>query len=382
MTSEPSPAAPAASPTPPAPVLAEAGAAPPAAATAAPPAAPAAPLHAAPRLPGASHGLWLAWLLAAVGLVLSLMLWQKLGGMQEQLARQSSDAGTQSVEARTLARQAEEGVRDMAGKVAALDARVAELAAYRAQLDELVHSVTRARDENLAVDLEAALRLAQDQTQLTGSVEPLLAALRTAERRLARSSDPRLAPVGRAVARDLERVKAASLPDAAGLLARLDQLLRQVDDLPAGNDVHPARGAPGAAGAPAATTDSWWGRLWQSVRDEAQGLLRVSRVERPEASMMSPEQVFFVRENLKLRLQGARLALLARQYEAARADLSAAASALGTWFDPASRRTQAAATLLQQIQASTRSAELPRVDETLVALGHAVASAGAVSGAR
>ena len=98
--------------------------------------------------------------------------------------------------------------------------------------------------------------------------------------------------------------------------------------------------------------------------------------------MMSPEQVFFVRENLKLRLQGARLALLARQYEAARADLSAAASALGTWFDPASRRTQAAATLLQQIQASTRSAELPRVDETLVALGHAVASAGAVSGAR
>ena len=155
MTSEPSPAAPAASPTPPAPVLAEAGAAPPAAATAAPPAAataappaaPAAPLHAAPRLPGASHGLWLAWLLAAVGLVLSLMLWQKLGGMQEQLARQSSDAGTQSVEARTLARQAEEGVRDMAGKVAALDARVAELAAYREQLDELVHSVTRAAGE-------------------------------------------------------------------------------------------------------------------------------------------------------------------------------------------------------------------------------------------
>ena len=252
MTSEPSPAAPAASPTPPAPVVTDAGAAPAAAAMAAPPAAPAAPPHpAAPRLHGASHGLWLAWLLAAVGLVLSLMLWQKLGGMQEQLARQSSDAGTQSVEARTLARQAEEGVRDMAGKVAALDARVAELAAYRAQLDELVHSVTRARDENLAVDLEAALRLAQDQTQLTGSVEPLLAALRTAERRLARSSDPRLAPVGRAVARDLERVKAASLPDAAGLLARLDQLLRQVDDLPAGNDVHPARGAPGAAGAPA-----------------------------------------------------------------------------------------------------------------------------------
>jgi uroporphyrin-3 C-methyltransferase len=95
--------------------------------------------------------------------------------------------------------------------------------------------------------------------------------------------------------------------------------------------------------------------------------------------MMSPEQVFFVRENLKLRLQGARLALLARQYEAARADLAAASSALGTWFDPASRRTQAAATLLQQVQASTKAADLPRVDDTLVALGNAVAAGSATS---
>lgn len=374
MTSEPSPAAPAAPPPVPAPVATEAG-------TAAP-ASPLAPAHAAaPRGAGVSPGLWLAWLLAAAGLVVGLLLWQKLTGMQEQLARQSREAGTQSVEARTLARQAEEGVRDMAGKVAALDARLAELAAYRAQLDELVHSVARARDENLAVDLEAALRLAQDQTQLTGSVEPLLAALRTAERRLARSSDPRLAPVGRAVARDLERVKAASIPDAAGLLARLDQLLRQVDDLPAANEVPHARSAP-ATTAPAAAAESALGRLWQSVRDEAQGLLRVSRIERPEASMLSPEQVFFVRENLKLRLQGARLALLARQYEAARADLTAAAMSLGTWFDPASRRTQAAATLLQQVQVSTRSAELPRVDDSLVALGQAVATAHTVPGTR
>ena len=379
MTAEPTPAlppAPAAPPALPAPEAAPSPSVPPVAPARAQPAA------RVVRVRGVQPGLVAAWLLAAVGLTVSVLLWQKVAGMQEQLARQSAETGNQSVEARTLARQAEESTREMTGKVAALETKVADMVAYRAQLDTLVQSVARARDENLAVELEAAVRVAQDQAQLTGSVEPLLAALRTAERRLARSSDPRLAPVGRAVARDLERVKAASLPDAAGLLARLDQLLRQVDVLPAGNDVHPARGAPGAAGTPATTADSWWGRLWQSVRDEAQGLLRVSRVERPEASMMSPEQVFFVRENLKLRLQGARLALLARQYEAARADLSAAASALGTWFDPASRRTQAAATLLQQIQASTRAAELPRVDETLVALGHAVASAGAANGAR
>ncbi len=330
---------------------------------------------------GVQPGLVAAWMLAAVALTVSVLLWQKVSGMQEQLARQSTETGAQSVEARTLARQAEESTRDMAGKVAALETKVADMTAYREQLDTLVQSVARARDENLAVELEAALRLAQDQTQLTGSVEPLLAALRTAERRLGRSNDPRLAPVARSVARDLERVKTASIPDTAGLLARIDQLLRQVDDLPAANGVGHAHLA-GPPGASASAPESWWARLWQSVQAEAGELLRVSRIERPEASMLAPEQAFFVRENLKLRLQGARLALLARQYEAARADLAAASKSLGTWFDPASRRTQAAATLLQQIQASTKSAAAPRVDDSLVALANAVAATHATAGDR
>ena len=355
MSPEPLPAAPAADAEPPA-------------------AAPAARAH--PALPG--PGLLLAWGLAALALVVVALLWQKVSSMQEQLARQSAEATSRSVEARTLARQADTDVRDAIGKLAALDGRLSDLAAYRAQMEELVQSVARARDENLAVDLESAVRVAQDQAQLTGSVQPLLAALRTAERRLARSSDPRLAPVARAVARDLERVKNANLADTAGLLARIDQLLREVDELPVANAVGAPRGGAAARSqaipAKPEPAPSWWQRLGASVWDEARDLLRVSRIERPDASLLSPDQAFFVRENLKLRLQGARLALLARQYEAARADLAAAAASLGAWFDPSARRTQAAATLLQRIRAETRDADLPRVDDTLVALGQ-VASA-------
>ncbi len=352
--------------------------------TDAPPPLPPAPAQASPAptptpVPRARHaglqpGLVAAWLLAAVAITVGVLLWMKVDGMQQQLARQSADAGSQSVEARTLARQAEETVRDTAAKVAVLESRVGDMSAYRAQLEDLVQTVTRVRDENLAVELEAALRVAQDQTQLTGSVEPLLAALRTAERRLGRSTDPRLAPVARAVGKDLERVKAASIPDTAGLLARIDQLLRQVDDLPLANDVGHAGQDVAPQGGAAEPPESWWGRWWHAFLGEAHELLRVSRVERPEASMLSPEQAFFVRENLKLRLQGARLGLLARQYESARADLAAAQTALSAWFDPASRRTQAAATLLQQIQGLTKAAELPRVQATLAALATAVAT--------
>lgn len=332
-----------------------------------------------PRRKVLQIGLLLAWVVAGVALVATLLLWQRVSNMQMLLARQNADAGSQSVEARALARQADEAVRANAAKVAALEGRVADMTAYRMQLEELAQSVARARDENLAVELESALRVAQDQAQLTGSVEPLLAALRTAERRLARSADPRLAPAARAVARDLERVKTAAVTDSDGLLARIDQLLRQVDDLPLANSVGKTRGAVSAQQSASNVPASWWARTWRAFLQEAEGLLRVSRIDRPEATMLSPEQSFFVRENLKLRLQGARLGILARQYESARADLGAAAIALGSWFDPASRRTQATATLLQQVQAQTKSAEFPRVSESLAALGSAVAAASAAT---
>jgi uroporphyrin-3 C-methyltransferase len=356
-------------------------------AAASPPAEPAtatAPALPPPR-PAWPRGLLVAWLLAGVCLVISVLLWQKVNGMQRQLARQSADASLSAIEARTLARQTEEAGRDTAAKVAVLESKVSDMSAYRTQLEDLVQTVARAHDQNLAVDLQAALRMAQDQTQLTGSVEPLLAALRTAERSLARSADPRLAPVAHAVARDLEHVKTANIPDPAGLLTRIDQLLRQADELPmagavgrASLDTDPAPplqtpGGPAVDHAAAPPPASGLTRWWQGLRSEAYGLLRVSRIERPEATLLSPEQAFFVRENFKLRLQGARLGLLARQYDAARADLAAAQTTLGDWFAPAARRTQTAATLLQQIQGLTKAAELPRAQDTLTALGNAIA---------
>jgi len=305
-------------------------------------------------------------------MVVSALLWQRLAAVQEQLARQSADTSAQAMEARTLARKADETAQADSAKVAILDTRVSELQAYRAQLDNVLQSVTRVRDENLVVDLESALRAAQDQTRLSGSTEPLLAALRTAQQRAQRSGDPRLASVAVAAARDLERVRSAGMPDVAGLLARIDQLLREVDELPAINSVGKPRAAASAPQpAASAPQQGGWSRLSQAFWEQTRDLVRVSRIERPEDTMLAPEQIFFIRENLKLRLMNARMNLLARQIEAARADLAAAAAMLGRYFDPASRRTQSSVALLQEVQNYTRSAQMPRVDATLEALARA-----------
>jgi uroporphyrin-3 C-methyltransferase len=314
-------------------------------------------------------------LLAGAALFSSVLLWQKLGTIQEQLARQSADSGANAIEARALARQAQDIARDSAARQAVLESRVSEVALQRTQLEELMQSLSRSRDENLVVDIESALRLAQQQTQLTGSAEPLLAALRTADDRLSRAAQPRLARLQAAVGRDSVRVRAASVTDVPGVLARLDELVRQVDDLPLANAVPTVASTETARqrAAPASAAAPWWQKARDTLLDEARGLVRVSRIDQPEAALLAPEQSFFLRENLKLKLLNARLSLLARQNEAARADVAAAVGALNKYFDPASRRTQAAATQLQQVQAQMRSAELPRIDETMAALATAAA---------
>jgi len=342
-----------------------------------PPPAPATDIVAAPVPPPPERRanlavlLPIALLLALLGLAASAMLWQKLSTIQEQLARQSADSGANAIEARALARQAQELARDNAARQAVVESRVSEVALQRAQIEELMQSLSRSRDENLVVDIESGLRLAQQQAQLTLSVEPMLAALRTADQRLARASQPRLARVRAAIARDIERLKAASVTDVPGLLLKLDELTRQVDDLPVANAVPSAAGSARREAAP--PPDQVWQRALWVLREEARGLVRVSRIDQPEAALLAPEQAFFLRENLKLKLLNARLGLLARQTSSARSDIAAATAALNRYFDPASRKTQAAATLLQQLQAQLRTVELPPIDESLAVLATAAA---------
>ncbi|MBX3633252.1 MAG: uroporphyrinogen-III C-methyltransferase [Simplicispira sp.] len=336
------------------------------------------------RMPG--WALALVAVVAVLGLASSTLLWEKLGGIQEALARQTQDAGSQAIEARALARQASDLAQETAAKLAVQETRVNEVALQRSQLEELMQSLSRSRDENLVVDIEANVRLAQQQAQLTGSLQPLVAAIKGAQMRIERAAQPRLAPVQRALAIDLERISSASVTDTAGLLARLDELLREVDDLPLKNAVAQAAATqrlaasarPAAPATPDAAPDTpaWrvpLQRAWQAVQEELRSLVRIQRIDQPEAILISPDQAFFLRENMKLMLLNARLGILARQLDSARADMVRASGALNKYFDPASRRTQAAATALQQVQAHLKTAEAPRLDETLSALATAAA---------
>ncbi len=335
----------------------------------------------APVVLSVSHGgdttqrvQWALVMLALVAaIVVSGLLWQKLTSIQDQLARQSADAGAQATEARATARQAQELAMETAAKLAVTEARLSEVSLQRSQLEELMQSLSRSRDENLVVDIESAVRLAQQQAQLTGSVEPLLAALKSAEVRVGRAAQPRLTPLQRAITRDVARIKATALADTPALLVKLDELVLLADDLPVANAVAAPRSNDMLKRKPEETVTTWWMRLLLLVRDEARNLVRVSRIEVPDAALLTPEQSFFLRENLKLKLLNARLGLLSRQIDSVRADLAAASLAVGHYFDASSRKTQTASALLLQVRGQMKALELPRVDDTLAALSTAAA---------
>lgn len=373
---------------------------PPVVVAAAEPAAP--PPPSVPPLPA-----WLPWLLALLGaavLLCVVLAWQSLSrqqSLEQELVRRQEASQAQATEARLAAKQSAELVRDTAAKVSLLDARLAEVALQRGQLEELIQSMSRSRDENVVGDIEAAIRVALQQTQITGSAEPLIATLKQADERLLRYKQPRMEGVRRAVARDLDRVKAVAVVDVSTLTIKLDEVVRMADELPlvSGGEAAPRQRGDERNGdaakereralklqreQAAAAADGklalWWWQASQQLSSwtgivwgEAKTLLRVSRIDHPEAALISPDQSFFLRENLKLRLLNARLALLSRQFDTAQSDLRDSQEMLNRYFDTRSRKVSAVTELLRQVAGQARQVSVPRPDDTLAALTAAAA---------
>jgi uroporphyrin-III C-methyltransferase len=333
------------------------------------------PAKAVPTAPSSRWLVAVVGAVAVIALAVSVLLWQKLSRIQEQLARQSADTGLQALEAKTWAKQAQETVQDSAARVSLMEARISEVALQRTQLEELMQSLSRSRDENLVVDIESALRIAQQQAQMTGSTEPLLAALQSAQKRVQRAAQPRLAPVSRALENDLERLKSLPAFDIPGLMTKLDEGVALVDGLALTNAprVSQSQIRQQAEASGEQTPPTWWMNGLTRMADEIKGLVRVSRIDAPEAALISPEQAFFLRENLKLKLLNARLGLLSRQKEGVRNDLGAAAVLVRRYAEPQSRRTTQLLQLLEQTSEQVRTAELPRIDASLTALNTAAA---------
>ena len=318
-----------------------------------------------------------------IGLLLAALAWSahnRIYGLKVELARSNQKSESTTKDTHAMARQVADESRALQLKVAVLENRQAEAAGQQIALEQMYADLSKNRDEWALAEVEQVLSTASQQLQLAGNVQGALIALANADRSLSRSDKPQFITIRRAIARDIDRLKALPQLDVTGVAVRIDHLISQVDTLPMLSDerpVPPARPAPreaqpgvNASGARTALNkvqDAWRGwsaEMWDEMRE----LIRVRRIDTPEALMMSPDQAYFLRENVKLRLLNARVALLSRNETAFRDDIAAAQDALARHFDTRAGTTQSAQAVLRQVAANNLAIDLPTLADSLDAV--------------
>ena len=312
--------------------------------------------------------------------------------LREDTARILQKDNASNAETAQAVRDVTESAKELQVKVGVLENRQAASQNQQAALEQMYQDISKNRDEWALSEIEQVLSTASQQLQLAGNVTGALIALQNADRSLSRSDKPQFITIRRAIARDIDKLKALPQVDQAGMALRLDNVISQVDTLPMLSGEKPAEplapphaGAPNAASphalsrakgtaeaAPAASLGqrlmqawrAWSGDTWDDIRQ----LVRVRTVDTPDALMLSPSESYFVRENLKLRLLNARLALLSRNQGTFHDDIADAQQTLTRYFDVRARSTQSVQALLRQVQANNVTIEVPDLSESLNAV--------------
>ncbi|EGK69879.1 Uroporphyrin-III C-methyltransferase [Methyloversatilis universalis FAM5] len=307
-------------------------------------------------------------LLVALG-VASFFMLTRMRTLEAELHRRVEVVGEQAAQARDASEQEAAGIATYGNRLGSQEVQLAELRARIEAYEYLADDLVRSYDERVLAEVEHALVLGQQQLQLAGDAKLALSALSTAEARLARVDTGRFLPLRRAMANDMERLRRAPMADLSGQALRIDTLLGSIDSLPLAFDRSPSRaGSPAPAKVAAAAEPTLVERLAEEVWAEVRQLVRIERLDRPDPALLSPEHSFFLRENLKLRLINARIALLQRNGAVWREDMRLAREWVERYFDTRARQTDNALATLRQLASVDPGEGLPGLNESMSAL--------------
>jgi uroporphyrin-3 C-methyltransferase len=349
-----------------------------------------------PRTPGKNSQTFIHIALLVVAAGLGASWWNShsdLKNLREDVARRLHTGDTSNSEMKIVLKSTQESVKELESKFSVLDNKQSEAQSQQLALEQLYQELSKNRDDWVLSEIEEVLSTASQQLELAGNIQGALIALQNADRNLARFDKPQFITIRRAIAADQEKLKAVPNVDITGIAIRLDSIIGQVDALPLLSDektveetVAPkestaevvvpvvAEGTTGEVVADGMTPD-WRTTLhngWQSLTTEMwaglKQLISIRRVDTPDALMLSPSQSYFVRENLKLRLLNARLALLSRNEFAFRNDLNTAQDIVAKYFDTRAKQVQSVQALVKQVQESDLTIQMPTLSESINAV--------------
>jgi uroporphyrin-3 C-methyltransferase/uroporphyrinogen III methyltransferase/synthase len=350
-------------------------------------------------------------LLSAIAVALTLLggWWvaKRAEVVEREVVRRLQGAERNLADTGSQLRQATDALRDSQNRLAALEAKLSDSVAQQAQLERLYQELAQSRNDAVLAEVESTMVSASQQLQLGGNVRAALLALQDADARLDRIRLPPQSPIRRAVAADLVLLRQAEAVDVGALAAKLETISEGIDKMPLLSEPRvpgkpDGRASPqvkkptatiaeasgSASGSPLESAsdsrlspariaallglgpEGWTRRLadWSLVFQELGHWVRVRRIDRPDAMLLAPEQAWFVRENLKLRLAQARWALLTRNDVVLRFDLEQAAETLEHWFDRDQGLVAQAILTLGQIRSVSSNVPLPSIHQSLSAI--------------
>jgi uroporphyrin-III C-methyltransferase len=316
---------------------------------------------------------WIALFAIALALVVGALSYTQLANLKRETARRLAEVQQAASAAAETAARADAEARAARQQAAVLESRLAEVESQREALEQLYADLSRGRDEAVLVEVERLITLGAQELQISGSVPTALAALQTADARLARLESPRFLPLRRVLARDIERLKAAPTVDVTGIALKIDQLIASTESWPLLADANagsPAAAAPRPTPAPPRELQ-WWERTWDTLQRELgeyRDLIRIRVVDTPDALLLGQQQQVLVRQQLRLRLLNARQALLGRNDRLYRADLSEAQTLMTRYFDVRPRDTAAALASMKQLASAPLSVETPTINDSVAAV--------------
>lgn len=220
---------------------------------------------------------------------------------------------------------------------------------------------TGVRDKWLLAEAEYYMQIANAQLQLAGNPDLAKLALLQADERIQQLANPALTGVRRALASELQALDLVSRPDIEGVALTLSSLGAAVDLLPLRADIT----RPGTDDEKPADDLTGFDRAVESLKSTMSGVVSVRRTDETVRPLIAPESAYFLRANLSLQLQAARLAMLREENSIFQQSLDDAASWLTEYYDTGSAKVQSALKNIADIRDRLHEIKKPDISGSL-----------------
>jgi len=314
----------------------------------------------------ASRRLKIALSLSLLSLFAVALLWlssiKNMQNLEHDLATKLDTFNEKNQQSLALAKNADIRSNEVAARSEILEEKYTESFDQQAALKALYQELANNREERMLSDVEQLLVIANQQLQLAGNIKPALLALQAADTKLQGFDSTKAVQLRKSINQDIQRLQNLPLADITSISLTLGNLSQRVDQLALVSDRHPSSAqnkvAPDLSNNP-------WRRLTQEIWQDIKGMVRIERIDRPELPLLTPEQTFFLRENIKLHLLTARIALLRHDEITYKIDLEAAQSAIKLHFDGRDTLTQNTLDEIKGLTNNHISTELPDIEQSL-----------------